>query len=415
MRARGLVSMLLCFALGCATSAPLPTHAERNLEWLQQMLSREVALPNVRILSSSDGRFETVASAQLIGPIEANETGNYVLGLDMGTGAPIHCVVYPDALDPAATLQQIASVAFGGMADHYDSLEGTWIENVDAGAVAGHATLSASWIYRALRDGQPVAGQLKQKIAANHSSTIYCHHDQLGFAKNFERVFDQLVENLSFAHASPASHYYEEIVVFDVEGKRIGVMHTYLTRDADGDTRTEQASSFLVPRDASHFFVRDAYSVEYSTPRGALINQLYVESESGRLATQLELLPRGPDSWRVRGLFKGRELETDFAAEGPLSSVLGEMLVGQSIFGSENPQREHQMQRWLPDTSPENPVAASYRFGKPDDDGTVEAELTTGPYEAQRLIDPSGSAISGLTRMGSTEVRFERVYQRGTF
>lgn len=406
---RWIVWAVLCLgALGCASAPP---QAPVEPDWLRAARAREAA-PMKPAAVVAKGVFRTQVPARILQAPKRDGESHWV-SLSIGGDAPIDCFVYDDDLDLASSLDAFSKASFEAIGQQLGKVDFQQIEAVDAGVLAGGAYLSVDWIYRvATKEGLRI-GQVKHLVVSKAGHSTYCQHNEVGYAKSFRRVVEELVRNLDFAAPDPQRPYYEEISVFTIQGKRVGVQHVGLTRDEAGDTRTDQRAYMLVPVDASHFQTSDVYGVEFVRPDGSLINMAHVESVNGELATRLDFDPDPEGGWKVHGTFQKKPLDVRIADGAPVGSWLGDVLSLRRAIAAGKMGAEIAMMRWVPDADPTKLVEWRTTLKQRVADDRFEADVSLAGIEGEMLADRAGFVRSGSVDLGHLEMRFERVFADG--
>ena len=400
-------AVLGCGVLGCASAPEAPVEPD----WLRQARAREAA-PIEPAAVVAKGVFRTRVPAKVLQAPKRDGEAHWI-SFGIGGDAPIDCFVYDEELDLASSLDAFSKASFEAIGQALGKVDMQQIESVDAGVLAGGAYLSVDWMYRvATKEGLRI-GQVKHLAVSKAGHAIYCQHNEVGYAKSFRGVVEELVRNLDFAAPDPKKPYYEEISIFSIQGKRVGVQHVGLTRDEAGDTRTDQRAFMLVPVDASHFQTSDVFGVEFVRPDGSLINMAHVESVNGELATRLDFDPDPEGGWKVHGTFQKKPLEARIASDAPVGSWLGDVLSLRRAIASGKLGAEIVMMRWVPDADPTKLVEGRTTLKERVADDRYKADVSLAGIEGEMLADRAGFARSGSVDLGHLEMRFERVFADG--
>jgi hypothetical protein len=168
----------------------------------------------------------------------------------------------------------------------------------------------------------------------------------------------------------------------------------------------------LIPVDAETFQASDSYGVEFVRRDGTLINQKYVESANGKLATELDLTPES-GGWRVHGTYQEKPLEARIDGAQRLGSWLGEVLSVRREIAKKGVGGEVVMAVWVPDADPTRLLEERISILEHVDGDRFRTALDLSGIEAEILADRSGSAASGSVEMGHIQMRFERVFALG--
>lgn len=229
---------------GLMCAAALAAQAEDAPQWLVEAKARESRLAQPNDVASEDG----LLRAQVPGTLKKKvllEDGSYSVAIGLEAGIEISCEVFPGSHDLAAILAKTSETSFVEIQKVNGTVEARALESSGAGAVGPYPYLSLQWIYRARRNGEARVGSLKQFIAATDDALAYCANDDVGYTKTFETVSRALASSLRLGD-SQVKPYFREISVVSLDGARVGVATTTLTRDEDGDIQVVSKSALLV-------------------------------------------------------------------------------------------------------------------------------------------------------------------------
>jgi hypothetical protein len=392
-------------AIGCA-SIPEP-------DWLQALRAREAEPLAQQPIQSSDRFFRARIPAKLVGSIERDGEA-YKVSLDVGSEAPVDCWVYRDDVDLAAAISALSEATFAAISDQLGRVDLREVDRVDAGVIAESPFVAVDWMYRVQADGGPRIGLVKHLVASKGGRALYCHQNELGYAKTFRRIVDSLLESLEYAGPKRPKPYFSEASTMSVRGMRVGVEYTTLVRDADRDVRIDTRTALLLPVTSDTLQVSDTVGVEFARPDGTLINQVHVESTNGELVSRLALDPV-PGGWSVEGTFQGKPLSTRIEAATPASSWLGDAFALRETLAERGVGAEITLARWVPEADPTRLVDQRLSIVRPVDAERFAAKLAVAGLEADLVVDREGTIAAGSMDMGVAAVDFERVYTGGKF
>ena len=314
---------------------------------------------------------------------------------DFGANSPAECHVFDEAKDPANTLVRMSETLFtaAGQIRKFDSRE---ILAVDASNAGAHPYLSFDWIAKI--DG--LADQIKQKLATRGNRSLYCIHDESGYAIAFDRFFAGFLDSLEVAE--DAAPLYSDIVVLSIAGHEVGYQAVRVTRDAQGDYRTDTQGSMLIPTEPDQAMASDDQSIEFSRPDGSLINQVWASSD-GKDLTQLEL-KRSGGAWTVTGQMQGKAISERFEGDAHLRDR------GEPPDPARGARRARRaaLWRWLGTLSPGKPLEHVMTKA-----GASSVRIAAGPVKVDLEVDERGAA-RGSMHMGRLEIVMKRVYVDGS-
>jgi hypothetical protein len=400
------IVLLLAGLPGCASLG--------EPDWLRDLRAREAAPLAAQGIESSDRFFRARVPAKLAAAVQRDGDA-YRVSLDVGATAPVDCWVYRDGIDFAGSLTGLSQETFTGISQQFGAVEARQVDRVDAGAFGESPFLALDWMYRVQTDAGPQLGQVKHLVASKGGRGLYCQHNEVGYAETFRRVASALLESLEYRNPDDAAPYFAEISTMSLRGMRVGLQHTTLTRDEDGDTRVDTRTSLLLPVTSDTLQASDTFAVEFARPDGTLINQVHVETANGELVSNLHLDPQPGGAWGVEGTFQGKPLSMRIESTSRPSSWLGDAIALRKTLASRGPGARISTTRWMPDADPTRLLDGTISIGEPVGSERFAATLATEGVEADLVVERSGTVSSGSIDLGIADVDFERVYTRGAF
>jgi hypothetical protein len=387
-----LVSLAGAIALGCA-SAMGPADAT-----MRTNLAREVELPAESAIATSDGSVRARVPARLVGEFARTPEGSYYGVFDIGAPNPIGCYLFDEEKEPASQLVAMSDRKFDELAAQR-ALGKRAVYAIDAGNAGAYPYLGIDWI-AVLDEG---GYHLKQRFGNRGHRSLYCLHEDAGYAKSFESFFAGFLASLELPEAEDPPQY-REISVMRVAGQEVGFEMSSVRRDEQGDYRADTQVALLIPASAEEVQANDDYSIELSRPDGSVINEVSIASNGVDL-TRLNL-EREEGAWTVRGEMQGKSISERFETPEQLTSALEEMRQLQKVVRGE-PSELHYW-RWLGSSSPSKPIEHVMRRTS-DRSVTVDA----GPASVVIEMDDLGARL-GKMSIGRFEMQMERVYVDGS-
>jgi hypothetical protein len=382
-------------------------------KWLEDARAREASPVAPSEFNSKDGWFRARVPAKLVGDIEKVE-GSFTVTIDVGTDAPVHCEVVPDGFDMADMLRRTFDATMQLVADEQGKVEATQLESTDAGAIGNVPFLAARWLYR-VHDGKEARlGALKQIAFDKFGHGVYCAHLDIGYVATFDTIARAFAESFE-APAVEGNPYYKEILVASMGGSRVGVATITLEKDADGDTKAEEATSMIVLGPTGKLNSQDAIHREWLRPDASLINAAHIVANNGELTTSLNLAP-GDGGWAVEGELQGKEVNLTLPAGSPPGSSVEQALALRKLLATGNPAgAEHSIPMWI-DADPTKLTSVRTRLLGERGDAGFAARASIGAVEVDLVLDKAtGTAWSVDFSIGPQIVHLERVYQNGSF
>jgi hypothetical protein len=387
--------------------------AKDEPQWLVDARAREATLPEAGAVASKDGRFKARVPAQFQGDI-VEEQGSYSVELGLGAGVePMYCEVYPEGIDLAHGITTLSAATFEVIAKSQGRIEGRELERTNAGWNGAAAFLQADWVYLVKVDGDNRLGALKQIIFERDDATLYCGHNEIGYARTFERVAHEFARTLEWAGAAPAARY-SEVVAVRLGDRTLGVGRLSVTRDEDGDDRVVTSLSMLLPVTQSEVRSHDEVQVEFVGPDGEMLNAIQVSNQNGELDANLKLDPHEDGGWLVSGELKGKPVDARIVeGEGPATTLAQYALHRELLQGEKPVGRTLEYVTW----SDEDPTVFTPQTVKPV--ARIDGDLWSAQIASSGLLidavfdSKDGSAIRAQVPLGPLVAQFERVAVSG--
>lgn len=403
MKTWRLLLLVPLFA-ACSAKPPPQTFSERA--------TREADVAEPVSIAAPDGSFTARVAARPLGALEAQEEFFYGR-FDIGGENPLECSFYREEIDLATSLRQMSIEMLDILAKYYGQLDYKQIARVDAGAIEGNPYLAVDWDYAATVDGVRTGGEIKQIVANKDGRSLYCMHNEVGYKETFQSVVSGLIETLGYADETEPPPQYLEILVYTVQGQRVGFEQVTLVFDDEGDARTVIYDAMLLPVGPDELVAQDSTDVQFTTAAGDLINQIHSRYQNGEPESSLNLVPGAEVGvWKVNGEFRAKKIDALFAAP-QLSSWLGSTLAFRGELAAHGEDARVSLVEWVPDANPVGPVVARALVLKELEDGTYRARVEIDQLHMNAVIDRRGLTRSGVMRVGPVEIAVERVFSVG--
>jgi hypothetical protein len=391
------VAAVAALGLGCATpSADNEPASSIESVSFESLRAREVELPPGEAIAAPDGSFQARAAGRLQAKLEKLDEG-WSGTFDIGSTGPVGCLFFNESVDAATTLKLLTEGYFEEAGKTVELGERR-VLSVDAGSVGPTPLLALDWF--AVINGE--AYQIKTKLANKGDHSIYCLHDETGYARAFEDFFSGLVDSYTGGESTPPD--FREIVLVSIGEMTVGYQTTDIREDAEGDFEIDLVGSMLMPSGPGAIMASDTYHIEFAQPDGTLINQAAISSDGTHL-TNLSLA-YGDGSWDVGGELQGKPIEASFESESPLLSTPGEIQLLSRLAAGEL-AGEVSYPRWIGTV---NPTAVTPHVARSVGNSSVEVEA--GPLAMTADMDDRGIARATIV-VGRIEMKLERVYVEG--
>ena len=408
MRATLQATAATCLALWAAWA-----QGQTQPQWLTDAQARETPLPPATEVASEDGWLQ----ARVPGTVRHKvvlDSGGYSLQIALSADRTISCEVLRGSRDLAALLAETAEISLGQLAKTNGEIEARVIEAIDAGALGAHPYMALRWVYRARRGGEARIGGLKQFAADLGEAVVYCADDELGYVKTFDAVARAVAESLRIEGKAVDTGHFGEISVITLEGQRVGVASTVLSRDTEGDTQVRNKGAMLLQRTQGQLISQDTVEVQWVRPDGSLINALQVKAEQGKLTEDVALRRHDDGRWRATGTLAGKDV--DFVLDAAPSSYLAMAQARRQLMDRPNPVGgSTEATSWSSlDLSRLLPAKATVLAAAGPGTFAVREEL--GGVVIDAVLDrKTGTMASATIPLGALNLRLQRVHQHGSF
>jgi len=325
----------------------------------------------------------------------------------------MECSFYREEIDLATSLREMSRQMLEIVGNYFGALDYKQVAGIDAGAIGGNPYLAVDWDYAATVDGVRTGGEIKQIVANKYGRSVYCTHNEVGYKDTFQNAFKSLLDSLEFADQSEPPAQYLEILVYEVQGQRVGIEQVTVLYDDEGDARTVIYDSMLLPVGTDELVAQDSTDVQFTSPSGELINQIHTRYQNGEPESSLSLSPGAePGLWQVAGEYRTKNIDAIFAAPH-LSSWLGSVLATRAALRDAGAEARVSLVEWIPDANPISPVEARARVLEKLGDGTYRTRVEIDSLHMDAVIDHDGLTRSGVMKVGPVEIAVERVFAEG--
>lgn len=377
-------------------------------DWLKQAMSAESRGLKRQEVALGEGAFSSRLRGKALGEISAIDDGWYVTS-DIGAAVPLECWIFQTSVDPATMASNIADVSISAAEQNNGPLQSKSLYYVDMGVVEDTPYLALEWFYSVGEAPNTVVGLSKVRVGIMGDTTVACGHNTVGHRETFANAFEVFVGEAVVAGAAAVPDY-EEVYVNRIGDQPVALSHATFSLDDEGDTAIRRVESTLLPVDNATLNVSDSWTVAFARPDGTLINQVSVTTENGQLTTNLNLQRDDESVWQVSGTFQGKQVAAALGADVRPMADSGQMRAVAALMASDE-QRTTTMQAWVPEADPSQFMEVTATLGDSDDGSGV---LQLGPIRVDALFEATGSIRDASMDIGGTEMRIERVWQRGS-
>jgi len=288
------------------------------------------------------------------------------------------------------------------------------LEATDAGVFGNVPYLQTQWIYR-VNDGKAqMLGGYQQISMEKNGQGIYCAHVDIGYNKTFFAVAKAFAETFESTSDEPAP-FYEEIAVMTIGGRKLGISRTTLDRDAEGDIKVTDTSAGLQPVANGDLHSDDTIRLEWVRPDYSLINATRFVAKDGELTTNLNLKFVGK-GWTVEGDHDGKKVNGELKGDGQPGTWLAQADGLRKILAASDPVGAQQTMRSWQGSTPDTLLETKTKITAKAGDKKYKGVATLEGLNADVIVDQvSGTVVVAEVKNLGVEMKFERVYAKGTF
>jgi hypothetical protein len=383
---------------GCASTGD----AGKGNTPLEKALARESVLEESYTVAAEDRFFSATVAGSASPKITPHE-GFYQLSVPIGAEIPAECLIYGDALDSAATLQSLLNELLADFPRNR-------ILKIDAGTFEQLPYVYQESLYVT---EQGAAGVLKGIVIPIGMSTLACLHDEPGYSETFRQMVGGLAGSLRIGAAAREDWAFQEILVWQMSGMKVGYTVNSMGRTADGAIKSIVETAVVIPRSAEETMTHDGYDVVYENENGEVISGRYAEAESGELTLSIELERNQVGDYRVSGQFQGKDIDSWLDAAG---NPVGPWYQYVELVRAANPDdgepRPVSIDTYIPSANPLQTIALEAQPTGQRIDGLPEYALLFAGMKATSVIDDHGQQAVTV-QMGPLELQLDRAYIHG--
>jgi hypothetical protein len=406
-----MLTAKLGIALSLLFACCVPAWAQSLPKWLIDAKARESKPSPIMEVTSEDGWFTSKVPGRLSKKINW-EDGGYVIGIELDGNVSVNCEVLKGSKDLATLMSVTADYSFKAIEKVNGTIEARGVESSDAGAMGGFPFITQSWLYRSIQNGERRVGALKQFVVALDAAVIYCSNEDVGYSKTFENVVKTFSTNFQGKDESAKPHY-REVSVISLDGSRVGVATTTLTKDAEGDTKLVSMSAMLLQKAPGEQIAVDSVRIEWTTPDGALINAAEASVHNGESNEDMALKPI-EGRWVASGTVAGKPIEAELNSAP--SSFIQMALARRQLMALPKPEGAvTEAMAWSSADLSKLVSSRSTLIKRVGKGGFAVREELAGLTLDAVLDVETGTMLSAKLPIGPRKLDFERVSRSGSF
>jgi hypothetical protein len=407
-----LMVLLVLASAGCAANAPStrPGEAEARTEAAasppasgegltpRQALAREVTAPLPRTqVGSRELPFRGEVLAAGTPEVQTRPNGVVIFAIPIGTGAPITCFFYPNAIDAGAAARSL-----------FESLlEDTRLERVRATEVKAFGGTPALYLEGDFSQGEQV-GRMKVMVHADPALPKSCFHEEMGYAQTFLRVTESVATGLtSTAKEQPVPPYFSDVQVTRVGNQVLGFQYTALFGSKNGGTIVESSTTLVRPGSPAEYQFQDTNLWEQADTAGVLVGKSYNKRVNDAVTANVELRREQDGSYTVEGQQAGKDVKARLTGE-----LLGEAGVAHRVRdGLLKGGKAVEAAMWVAPANPSAPTRLVFRPRAGAGPRAVTMEM--GPLSVNVVLDAHGFVERMEIPSGGATLVQERISQTG--
>lgn len=324
----------------------------------------------------------------------------YDMTIPIGAGLDVTCYLTEEMSSPAVVLKSvfdnISKVA---------NIESVGIKTVEADIFKniGYLYLEAEYLTKDKK-----YGTAKIIAASTVKMSFYCTHDELGYKKTFIKVADSLANSAYVQNSVKGFSGYnrKQIDIAYVNKMAVGYAESYQFSGEKKTRKNFSVSTFLIPRSAKELMAGDSVDTTfYNKETGALLSGAYNSYENNEAEHEIEFEQTGPNQYKARGVFQGKNFEETFDSEQRL--VYSGFILDQYSAGKTT-NKEWNFEEYVPQ-SPVKPTKSRIVFKEKMPNGNKKVEYTFHTLKALLEIDGKSYANMNLD-MGSVTFLIKRKF-----
>lgn len=414
---RSLLAVPLCLATACATTQPAtkeapppqagaaqPPQQQAPQQFdLQAQVARELPAPlPKRPVMAPDGHFRTQVEAAGEVKVEPREGVTSVI-IPLGTDSPVQCYVYREAVDAGARVNAVVQAVA-------KELQLKLVRPMDLQVVRGAPAMFFEVVYTAQTEAGTAAGQVKMMMHADNAAPVLCMHDELGYAKSFQRVATDFARSLETAEP-PTAPRFNDVQAVRINDIPVGFEWRALYDADEGATMTETITAMFMPRSATDLLVQDTTVRELTDKGGQLQRLQYAKLENGEPQLQVGLT-REKKGYAYEGEQDGKPLKGTFAAPkgGLLTETTSAPRVKKDLL--EGTQKQLTFHHYSPGVNPAGPIPVVY--AKVEGGAPRAVNITFSQMTLQAVLDANGFLEKGTLPLGGATMVQQRLEASGT-
>jgi hypothetical protein len=408
----GLAALLCsCAARSNADPSPRPSSptgwappVRQKPDGVKALAAREAGFLRRFKVVSPGNRFKVQVRA-VAPPSASAEGGSTVVEMPIGSGEPIRCRVFDEAIRPASAFAQLFKAA--SRAATVEHVEPWTVEVIKETPI-----LFARLFYSAEGRHGPLVGELKAALHTTAPHPVLCYHDELGYEQTFldeARAFSQSVTHAGEVAVVPT---FTAIRIARENGASVGFECTTAERDRD-PARVVTTSALMVPASPTELRFLDAEAARHVDASGRIVDGTWTVVIDGETKLRVDLARERERAYRYSGELDGNTVSGRFELRRkehltddlfPLKALAEKVLDGRSFaidFVS-----------YAPLVDPTRPVHG--RFYREATDPTFTVHRDIDGVSTIDTVDESGALKDGELQFGGTTLLLERVFFRGT-
>jgi len=390
----------------CTVNAAEIIPLEQFPKWFKDASTREKEVKkhsNVKI-EELNVKAKILGKAQL----SSESEGTWYYIIDIGTNTPVECYAFTEFDGSANSLYAMLTAMLPGV-EKLNNKKLSSKHNLASGVgmIDDTPYMHFDMLYSLGEGNKKVTGVLKGRSAQTESAAQVCIHNEIGYQKTFQTVFDSFVK--AFKKNDKNTGFFQVVTELMFNDLPVGFGHERFTLDSDGDVEIKVVTSMLLPVDTNTVMSVDTYSSAWSRPDGSLINANEYSVENRVLSSNLAIQAK-EGKWQVEGEIQGKPISKSLAYDGWLLSDYGTYLQNINLIQSEKDSVQSFM--WISDLDPTQ--ALPVNVNKINDNVNANLKMSMGPLNLSVFVDKNGLLKKGTMKMGGLNISMKSIYSKGS-
>lgn len=383
-----------------ASVAPPPDPKNLRATLLQRELE---PLPPVEF-SLATGDAAGSVEARGVPSMRRQAGRNETMTVPLGTEQAMGCTFFKDRIDPATIIWRV--VASLKEAEAKSKLKIAQIVPKQILAIGGAPLFLVDVSYTTDSERGTLAGLLKMAVFAHDRHAFLCQHDELGYARSFERIVSDLARSLHAPEVKQLEPRFSELLVLKSDSQPVGwLQRSILSRDGGGSVSMTFMTLALLPS-PTELTAIDSTQVDLTNAQDRLLKTTFARAINGTVDQRVELKADPKKrAYRYSATLSGKRIGGTFSTQHDLHSDL--WVAKRLREGARTVRHES----YRPSENATTALETVYRRASKD---SREVQIITGGARISGHLDEYGLLSRFDMPMGDIKLLCERIWSTGT-